>query len=237
MTMRLDPLETPIAVWRPVSDDQLADVVLTGAAARRETDPAGARPAEAATTSRFVLVDARGGSGKSTFAARLAARSGATVVRTDDLSWQHHPIDWDDLLVHEVIQPWRAGRPVRFRPPAWDARGREGAVTVPAPCRLLVVEGVGAARRGLAELADVVIWVQSDLDVARTRGIARDVELGRTPAEAEAYWEMWAAHEDPFLAADRPWSRADVVVCGTPPPDLPPGTTLLGTGPCGCRAR
>ena len=28
MTMRLDPLETHTAVWRPVSDDQLADVVL-----------------------------------------------------------------------------------------------------------------------------------------------------------------------------------------------------------------
>ena len=77
--MRLDPLETHTAVWRPVPDDDLVDVVLTGAAARSETDPAGARPAEAATTSRLVLVDGRGGSGKSTFAARFAARSGATV--------------------------------------------------------------------------------------------------------------------------------------------------------------
>ena len=98
-------------------------------------------------------------------------------------------------------------------------------------------ENRATATPELLRQADVVIWVQPDLDVARTRGIARDVELGRTRAEAEAYWEMWAAHEDPFLAADRPWSRADVVMCGTPPPDLPPGTTLLGTGPCGCRAR
>ena len=86
--------------------------------------------------------------------------------------------------------------------------GREGSVTAAAGVPL-VVEGVGAARASLARLADLVVWVQSDRTLARTRGLARDASYGtRTPAEAEAFWDDWMTEEEPYLAADRPWERA-----------------------------
>ena len=78
-----------------------------------------------------------------------------------------------------MLEPVRAGEAVAYRPPAWDARDRPGAVTVPAGLTLLVVEGVGSSRRALAH--------------------------------------SWMAEELPFLAADRPWERAGLVVAGTPP--------------------
>jgi hypothetical protein len=81
---------------------------------------------------------------------------------------------------------------------------------------VLVVEGVGAGRADLAVLADLVVWVQSDGVWARRRGLARDVELGRSYDEAEEFWEGWMRAEEPFLAADRPWSRATLIVNGTP---------------------
>jgi hypothetical protein len=34
-----------------------------------------------------------------------------------------------------------------FRPPRWDEHQREGAILVPAGCTLLIIEGVGAARK------------------------------------------------------------------------------------------
>jgi hypothetical protein len=77
---------------------------------------------------------------------------------------------------------------------------------------VLVLEGVGAGRGSLAARADVVVWVQSDHDEARERGLRRDVELGRSPEEAEAFWDEWMTAEEPFLAGDRPWGRADLVV-------------------------
>ena len=60
---------------------------------------------------------------------------------------------------------------------------------------MLVLEGVGAGRASLATHADAVVWVQSDRDEARERGLRRDVELGRTPEEAERFWDEWMSAE------------------------------------------
>ena len=80
----------------------------------------------------------------------------------------------------------------------------------------MLVEGVGASRASLADRYDATVWVMSDEDERRRRGVERDVVLGRTPDEAEEFWDLWESEEHPFLAADRPWERATVVSCGTP---------------------
>jgi hypothetical protein len=50
--------------------------------------------------------------------------------------------------------------------------------------------------------------VQSDVDQAKRRCTARD----GGDAAAEAFWREWMDEERPFLARERPWERADVVV-------------------------
>ena len=157
---------------------------------------------------RMLAVDGRSGSGKSTLVARLAATvPGTAVVHTDDVAWHHDFFDWADLLLDAVLVPWQAGRDVAYRPPPWDARGRAGAITVPAAAPLLVVEGVGAGRRTFAPHLDALIWVQTDRALATRRGLERD-------GGDVAFWDEWEARERPFLAADRPWARADLVVSG-----------------------
>jgi hypothetical protein len=176
---------------------------------------------------RVLAVDGRSGSGKSTLTGRVAATvSGAVVVHTDDVAWYHDFFDWADLLVDGVLTPWRAGHDVAYRPPPWDARGRAGAISVPSAAPLLVVEGVGAGRQAFAPFLDALIWVQTDRAVATRRGFERD-------GGDVAFWDEWEARERPFLAADRPWERADLVVSGQDMrhdlvevgrgvPDLPP---------------
>jgi hypothetical protein len=139
------------------------------------------------------------------------------IVHTDDVAWHHSFFDWDDLLVQGVLEPVRRGLPVHYRPPAWEARGREGAIEVPAGLDLLVVEGVGAGRRELSDLVDAVVWVQSDFAEAERRGIARDVAHGVNGDldQATDFWERWMAEELAFLADQRPWERAHVAVAGT----------------------
>lgn len=163
----------------------------------------------------LVLIDGRSGSGKSTVAERLSRLLGTALVHSDDIPWHHDPIHWADILVDGVIAPWRRGEAIHFRPPGWVAQDRPGAVEVP-PNPVLIVEGVGAGRSVLAAGAELVVWVQSDRDEAFRRGIARDVELGRTREQAEEFWDEWMRAEEPFLADDQPWTRASLVVNGTP---------------------
>jgi hypothetical protein len=163
-----------------------------------------------------IAVDGRSGAGKSTFMARMAeVVAGVAVVHTDDVAWHHSFFDWAELMRNGVLKPVRRGAAVSYRPPAWVERGRPGAVEVPAGCRAVVVEGVGAGRLDLADLVDALVWIQSDAADARTRGIARD-------RGDVAFWNEWEAAEVPFLDQDRPWERADVVVAGSPVLDHDP---------------
>jgi hypothetical protein len=80
------------------------------------------------------------------------------------------------------------------------------------------------SRQSLGPRLDAAVWVQSDADQAQRRGIERDITLGRSRAEAVAFWDEWMSQELPFLAAEHPWERAGLVVCGTPEE---PGDGLL----------
>jgi energy-coupling factor transporter ATP-binding protein EcfA2 len=161
----------------------------------------------------IVAVDGRQGGGKSTLARWVAGLvPGTAIVHTDDLAWWESFFDWDHLMAAGVLEPLRQGQDVTFRPPAWDARGRDGSIEVAAAAPLVIVEGVGSSRVALTGMLDAAVWVQSDAAEATRRGIHRD---GGTPTEA-AFWHEWAAEENPFLAQDRPWERAAAVVCGTP---------------------
>lgn len=173
---------------------------------------------------RVVAVDGHSASGKTTLAGRLAAAvPGAVVVHTDDVAWWHSFFDWADLLVDGVLAPYRAGQPVAYRPPPWEARDRAGAIVVPVGTPLLVVEGVGSSRRALAPWLDAAFWMYVDPDV-RERRDAERVARGEVTATLV---EEWMAAEIPFVAADRPWERADAVVAGTPELPHDPVTEIV----------
>ena len=126
----------------------------------------------------LLAVDGRSGGGKTTVAARIARRvPGAAVVHTDDIAWYHAMFDWSALIIEGVLAPLRRGAGIAFRPPEWDERGRPGAVTVPAGCPLVVVEGVGIGRRDLAPFFHALVWVQADRAVGGA-GRARSTPPG-----------------------------------------------------------
>ena len=227
--MFLPPGEPAAGPWRVAPLEELLEIVVRAAG-----DPV--------SHPRIVAVDGRGASGKSTLAKRLAAAVLASaVVSTDEVAWHHSFFGWTELLATGVLQPGRRGEAVSYRPPAWRERGRPGAIEVPAGRELLIVEGVGAGRRELAELLDAVVWVQSDFEVAERRGIARDLGEGVNGDEEEtvAFWHEWMAEELVFLAQQRPWERACVVVAGTlaranrtrpSPPGTPTGALVAHDG-------
>ncbi|KAF0962377.1 uridine kinase family protein [Rhodococcus sp. T7] len=165
----------------------------------------------------IVGIDGRSGSGKSTIAARLAAAdSSIAIVHTDDIAWHHSFFSWHKILAEEILRPLRTGGPpVSFRPPAWSERGRPGAIDIPSTAAIVLVEGVGATHREVAHWLDAAIWVHTDPALAQRRCVDRRID----PVD---FIEDWMAQENPFLADDRPWSRASVIISGE---RVPAGTS------------
>ena len=206
MPLRLPEGEPEAVAWRRVRVPKLLKLVVAAAG-----NPPG-RP-------RIIAIDGRGGSGKSTLAARLHGHAPASaVVHTDDLAWHEPLFGWGHLLADHVLHPLHQRRAVSFRPPAWERRGREGVIAVPAGLDLVLVEGTGASQRDHASLIDATVWVQSDFDEAERRGLARDIAEGVNgdPQQAAAFWQAWMTEELAFIERQRPWERACFVVNGTP---------------------
>ena len=176
--MVLGPGEPAAGPWRVERLDVFA---------RWLVDAAGDPPSRP----RLLAVDGRGGSGKTTLADRLCQLlPGAAVVHTDDVVWAHSRFGWDDLMLAGILAPLHAGQDVHFQPPAWQPHGRSGSIKVAADASTVVLEGVGAARREVAHLLDVAIWVQSDGAGAKRRGVRRDmVEQGLDEAVALQNWD------------------------------------------------
>jgi hypothetical protein len=203
--------ESAAGPWRIESLAELVRLIF------KATGDAGGRPP-------VVAVDGRSGSGKTTIAERLrAAVTGAEVVHTDDIAWWHSRFGWDDLMISGVLDPIHRGQPVHYRPPAWEERGRPGQIDVSAHAPLVIVEGVGAARGELTHLLDAAIWVQSDFVEAERRAVTRD----GGDSTAAARWHEWMAEEVPFLATDRPWERATLIIAGTPKVDHDPTAEVV----------
>jgi hypothetical protein len=194
--------ESIVSAWRCVP---LADVV----AQLRTTDPG---------RTGIIAIDGRSAGGKTTLAETLhTAMPNSAVVHTDDVAWNYSMFDWADALADNVIAPVRSGEPVHYRPPGWAANGRLGTLDLPGRLDTLIVEGVGAGRRALAGVIDILIWVQSDFVAAQERGLARDIASGVNggPDETRKFWDWWMAAELPFLEREEPWWRADLTVAGS----------------------
>jgi hypothetical protein len=189
---------------------------------------------------RVIAIDGRSASGKSTLADLLQQQVAASaVVHTDDVAWKHSFFDWAGLLAGGVLEPLRRARPVHYRPPGWEAHGRPGAIDLPAKLGMVLVEGVGAGRRELADLLDAVVWVQSDFVEAERRGVARDIAQG-VNGDAEQsvrFWAEWMAEELAFIERQRPWERACVIVAGTAVVAHVRGQVVLAPPPMAGRSR
>jgi uridine kinase len=180
-----------------------------------------------------VAVDGVDGAGKTVFAGRLAealAATGRPVLRAglDDF---HRPRAeryrrgrdspegfWLDAFDHDafvrlVVEPLRAGAPVRLRHHdlASDLAVDEPPVTA-RPGTVLVVDGLFLHRDELADRWDLSVWLDVPFEVTAARMAARD----GTPADPHhPRMRRYVGGQRLYFAACSPWDRADVVVDNT----------------------
>ncbi|RKE17861.1 uridine kinase [Streptomyces sp. TLI_171] len=155
---------------------------------------------------RLVAVDGHAGSGKTTFAGRLAAAlGGAPVVHLDDLATHQEPFGWVGRLRAEVLAPLARGERARHGVYDWTTRAFAAEREVP-PAPVVLLEGVGAGRRAVRPALAALLWMELDQAAARARGEERD-----GPELAE-FWAGWACAEGAHFAADpsRPYAAVRV---------------------------
>ncbi|WP_406358715.1 uridine kinase [Streptomyces sp. NBC_00658] len=176
---------------------------------------------------RLIGVDGHAGSGKTTFAARLATELGsAPVLHLDDIATHEELFAWDGRLLREVIEPLRHGETARYAPYDWTARSF-GPVRELPPAPVIILEGVGAGRRALRPYLARLLWMELPHGEAWTRGRRRDGE-----AQGE-FWDGWVSAERRHFAEDPSRPFADLLArqCSEGYEVLPGPTETPGPNP------
>lgn len=163
-----------------------------------------------------MAISGYAGSGKSTLAKTLGATiHGCTRLRGDDFldpaRSHRRSTDWDGVertrLRDEVLEPYRRGEVVRFRPYDWTAR-ELGPVTELPDTEVLLVDAIGILHPELHGCFDLSIWVDVDLETAGGRGRQRDRSGGH---DHDRLWtEVWQPNDRDFADRYDPKGRADV---------------------------
>ncbi|WP_149179023.1 hypothetical protein [Streptomyces sp. TRM49041] len=155
---------------------------------------------------RLVAVDGHAGSGKSTFAARLAAAlGGAPVLHLDDLATHDELFAWTGRLRQQVLDPLRRGEAAEYHPYDWISR-RFGPPRRLPPAPVVLVEGVGAGRRALRPHLARLLWMERAPEASWRRGRHRD-----GPAQS-AFWDGWTVAETRHFAHDPSLPFADTLI-------------------------
>ncbi|WAZ20368.1 hypothetical protein STRCI_001481 [Streptomyces cinnabarinus] len=155
---------------------------------------------------RLIGIDGHAGSGKSTFAGRLARTLGdAPVLRLDDIASHDELFDWTDRLLTQVIAPLSRGGTAHYTPYDWHTRRFRPAVPLP-PSPVVLVEGVGAGRQALRPYLAFLLWMDLPRAESWARGRSRDGE------EQREFWDGWVAAERRHFSADPSRPFSDVLV-------------------------
>ncbi|MFF0064263.1 uridine kinase [Streptomyces sp. NPDC005279] len=159
---------------------------------------------------RLVAVDGHAGSGKSTFAARLAAAlgDGVPVLHLDDLATHEELFAWTDRMLVQVVGPLSHGRTARYDPYDWNLR-RFGPPRSLEAAPVVLIEGVGAGRRALRPFLARLLWMERSAEQSWQRGRDRD------GSELSAFWDDWTMAETRHFLSDpsRPFADALVREC------------------------
>ncbi len=159
---------------------------------------------------RLVAVDGPAGSGKTTFAGRVAtALGGAPVVHVDDLleGWGDLRLFWG-RVERWLLAPLRRGEPGRYRCYDWHAGRFAGDWIDIPPVGVVVFEGVSSARAAIRPELTESVFVTAPRSLRLDRGLQRD-GIAMRPE-----WERWMAEEDAHFAADGTESAVRLVVDG-----------------------
>ncbi|MFL6045207.1 MAG: uridine kinase [Propionibacteriaceae bacterium] len=155
---------------------------------------------------RWIGVDGKGATGKTSLAARIAAAlPGSVIVHIDDFA-RPDLRGWERArFVRQVLEPLLAGRPAHYQ--RWDFDRNAGAGWHTVPTGLpVVVEGVSSTDMRVGVPWDFTIWIEVPYEIRLARALERD-----GPEMMERWLTDWMPSEDAYEQEQRPQDRVDLV--------------------------
>jgi len=170
------------------------------------------------TVPYIVGISGFGGSGKSTFANRLASEIQAQIIGVDDffttmerLHYKHWEIYDYERLENEVIKPFLSGNTwLSYRAFDWEKNELTGWKATPVD-EVLIIEGVGIFRPELMNYFSYTIWIECPIEIAIARGKKRDREQYGV-AQDERWDGIWRDNDMQCYREFDPLENADYVV-------------------------
>lgn len=165
----------------------------------------------------IIAIDGAGGAGKTTLADKISESIGHTyVVHLDDFILKENMSDssWErgfdrKRLEDQVLMLASIGLPIRFQKLLWGTNSLSDPISVP-PVVYIIIEGITAFHPAIVRYYHYRIWVDTPIEVAKMRGIARD-----SGSENEKLWDLWAENDLLYQNKYHPEKGADIIIKGT----------------------
>ena len=169
---------------------------------------------------KFIAIDGRGGSGKSTVAKLIADKLSAEIIQTDDFASWEDQINWWPLVIERVFQPIIDGASTLNYPRSkWWPTHRPEPVVNQYVTPIMILEGVTALRKEFRPFVSLGIFVNTPRETCIQRGIERDLanNTGKSEEEIITLWQHWATGEDDYINQNNPNDYAEIIIDGTRP--------------------
>ena len=163
----------------------------------------------------LIAVEGFGGSGKTTFANKLAeSLENAYVISMDDFiikakltepTWDKGAFD-RERLEKQVLIPATTEKEITYQKLIWETDTLSEPITVPK-MEYLIVEGISSYHPTIAKYYDYKIWIDLPMELAKERGHARDGSN-----ENAQYWDLWAENDLVYQQKYHPEQQANFVV-------------------------
>jgi uridine kinase len=176
---------------------------------QRAVDLALSKPAQLGKV-RLICIDGPAGSGKTTFAQRLAEMAKAPVAHMDDLYE-----GWAGAFAPELparidawlLTPLRHGLPASHPRFDWLINAYAEWVTYPR-ADLFILEGVGSANQSIRAVANCIVWMECDPAIRLDRVLKRDGE------QIRPQMLQFQRDEEQHFLRDRTKESADLIASG-----------------------
>ncbi len=163
----------------------------------------------------LIGIDGFGGSGKTTIANKLCVMLwSAYVVNIDDfiIKEKINESSWDkggfdrERLARQVLIPASKSLPVSYEKLLWESNILSEPIHIPVS-DYLIVEGISSCHPEIAGYYDYRVWVDTPIEIAKSRGKARDVGN-----ENENKWDVWAENDLKYQDYHHPEQHATFII-------------------------